>query len=57
MSAKGQQQTSASRSQMSALPPKADMFSAEIDVSDGPPGPKDWLKRAHYVPALGFEAS
>ena len=30
---------------------------SETDVSDGPPGLKDWLKRAHYVPALGFEAS
>ena len=28
----GHEQTSASRSEMSALPPKADMFSVEIDV-------------------------
>ena len=32
MSALGHEQTSASRSEMSALPPKADMFSVEIDV-------------------------
>ena len=32
MSAMGQKRTLASRSGMSALPPKADMFSVEIDV-------------------------
>jgi hypothetical protein len=32
MSALGHEQTSTSRLEMSALPPKADMFSVEIDV-------------------------
>ena len=32
MSTLDQKQTSASRSEMPALPPKADMFSVEIDV-------------------------
>jgi hypothetical protein len=54
MSAMGHLRTSASRSEMSALPPKADMFSVKIDVCIVPLADMGWEKRRASPPSGGL---